>query len=243
MNIYRIEEYTKEKYEDLTFDKVIVLELLRSNMYICQNRDEITVSQQPHTISYDNKEIELIEERELEQELTLTRNFVRNHYGDFINNNPILNIISRDTNNLNMAKKYSIGKIEYAKEKKKEELKKERDLTIKTLEHAHISASEYDSYCDMLGVRPLEKDIEVIRFYVKSKNVEEDYIKVDIKIDKEKIREVILNKEINDYEPFKYFINKYFSLIKENAPLEDIMAIDNGHILNYYPSIYKKYLN
>lgn len=246
MNIYSIDEYTKEEFEKLMYDRVIVFTLLRSNVYVCIEDGKLSITQQPHLLGYATDSIKTHESEELRAEKGKIEYWARVHKDELVSGLESETIIKdntigyNDTLILNTKKPIIIG-IEYARKRLLQEIKSKKEETIGMLKNARISSSEYDSYCAMFGVGKLPQGEETIRFYIKLHNDEQATSKVDINIDDKGIVEVIPGSGLIDYEPLKYFCDKYFELIKAHAPLEDIAALDNGSIIDYIPSIFKQY--
>ena len=244
MNIYGIEEYTKKEYEKLMYDRVIVFTLLRSNVYVCIDDNMVTVTQQPHAIHYANEIIKEKEHEEIAAEKLKIKYWVSVHLEQLKKGISAIEIIKKNTldysNILTLnVKKPIILDIEYAREKLLKEIEEKKEETIDTLKKAAICSSEFEQYCNMLGMNKQPAGTETVRFYVKLHDDIVSVTKVDINIDESHIVEVIPGAGIEDYEPLKYFCSRYFELIKEHTPLEDIAALDNGNTITYAPSLFK----
>lgn len=243
MNIYGLEEYTKNEYSNLACQRVIAFTLLRSNVYVCIDDNMVTVTQQPHTIHYANEIIKEKEHEEIAAEKLKIKYWVSVHLEQLKKGISAIEIIKKNTLGysdiltLNVKKPIILG-IEYAREKLLKEIEEKKEETIDALKKAAICSSEFEQYCNMLGVNKQPAGTETVRFYVKHSDIE-SVTKVDINIDESRIVEVIPGAGLVDYEPLKYFCSRYFELIKEHTPLEDIAALDNGNTITYAPSLFK----
>lgn len=102
----------------------------------------------------------------------------------------------------------------------------------------------------MLGINDFPRGEQTIRFHMQLVKDGERYVPLGIGIDGKRIESNvdihIGSKSIEQLnggtlwgedEPIMYFCHKYFELLHKGTPINDILKLDNGEIIEYKPSI------
>lgn len=250
MWVYGMIEYNNKEYKNMYCDRVIIFNLLRSNVWVIIEGNNIIVEQQVHCDKFYNEMITKDEKESAEREKSAIEFWTKIHKRQLVENIPAREIIEKYTKGFDdtliiRKEKMIVSKIEYARDKVEKEYA-DRRKSISGFVAGWENEIHKDYVARLLGINEFARGDETIRFNIPVVKDGEYYeplgigaegkivnSTIDIHIDSCGICQTNGGLVFEDYNVIRYFCHKHFELLLKKIPISEIIKIDNGEIINY----------